>query len=418
MHSKDGRIQAPLGRRDSTDQAEHILVSFDTFLDRRTAVVFGVTAAGVRIDRYHSSDQEDSFDSGFDPVWRAETQRVRRSVDRRAVDPVLAAALQSAHRSDVGPQPLSLPADARRSRLLDHDSAHRPRVVVALRRRQRHQRRRAAAPHRGAAVRRRRLDRSSGDRDRGNPFDDGKNLEGRVGADIKMGLGPNLTLETAINPDFGQVEADPAEVNLTAFETRFPEKRPFFVEGAQLFNIGHPNFYYSRRIGARPIGPATGDYVEYPEPEHDPRRRQADRPPAVEDVARFHRRGDRRRRGADRHDGDRRSAHGEGVAARLPLRRPHAAGVRTVRLDRRLHRQLHASRFRRGQPARRSLHAQCDRGGRQHAAAIQGRPVRVSRLGRRLVPERRARSPSSAGSDRARTTRSGPIATTRRSIRR
>jgi hypothetical protein len=80
-----------------------------------------------------------------------------------------------------------------------------------------------------------------------------------------MGLGPNLTLTTAINPDFGQVEADPAEVNLSAFETRFPEKRPFFLEGAQLFNIGHPNFYYSRRIGGRPIGPADGDYVEYPE---------------------------------------------------------------------------------------------------------------------------------------------------------
>ena len=67
-----------------------------------------------------------------------------------------------------------------------------------------------------------------------------------------------------INPDFGQVEADPAEVNLTAFETRFTERRPFFLEGAQLFNIGHPNFYYSRRIGARPIGPATGDFVDYP----------------------------------------------------------------------------------------------------------------------------------------------------------
>ena len=73
MFSRDGRIQAPLGRRDNTDQAEHILVAFDTFLDRRTAVVFGVTAGGVRIDRYHSSDQEESFDSGFDPVWRAET---------------------------------------------------------------------------------------------------------------------------------------------------------------------------------------------------------------------------------------------------------------------------------------------------------------------------------------------------------
>src|SRR5215218_7025007 len=73
MRSADGRIQAPMGRRDNIDQAEHILVSFDTFLDRRTAFVFGVTAAGVRIDRYHSSDNEDSFDSGFDPVWRAQT---------------------------------------------------------------------------------------------------------------------------------------------------------------------------------------------------------------------------------------------------------------------------------------------------------------------------------------------------------
>src|SRR5688572_24098587 len=73
MFSKDGRIQAPLGRRDNIDQAEHILVSFDTFLDRRTAVGYGVTAARVRIDRHHSADQEDSFDSGYDPVWRAET---------------------------------------------------------------------------------------------------------------------------------------------------------------------------------------------------------------------------------------------------------------------------------------------------------------------------------------------------------
>jgi hypothetical protein len=87
---------------------------------------------------------------------------------------------------------------------------------------------------------------------------------GRVGADVKMGLTSNLTLEATINPDFGQVEADPAEVNLTAFETRFPERRPFFLEGATLFNIGHPNFYYSRRVGARPVGPAAGDYVDYP----------------------------------------------------------------------------------------------------------------------------------------------------------
>ena len=53
----------------------------------------------------------------------------------------------------------------------------------------------------------------------------------RAGTDLKMGLGPNLTLDATVNPDFGQVEADPAVVNLSAFEVFFDEKRPFFLEG-------------------------------------------------------------------------------------------------------------------------------------------------------------------------------------------
>jgi hypothetical protein len=263
MQSKDGRIQAPLGRRDSTDQAEHILVSFDTFLDRRTAVVFGVTAAGVRIDRYHSSDNEDSFDSGFDPVWRAATSVAGDQWTAELWIPF--SQLRFNPRSD---QTWGLNIFRFRPTLNEEDYwILIPRTV------------RAWSSRFGdlggitAIVAPRRIEalpyvaggsRINGERDVNNPFDNGTNLDGRVGADVKMGLGPNLTLETAINPDFGQVEADPAEVNLTAFETRFPEKRPFFLEGAQLFNIGHPNFYYSRRIGARPIGPAPGDYVEYP----------------------------------------------------------------------------------------------------------------------------------------------------------
>ena len=265
MFSTDGRIQAPLGRRDSTDQAEHILISFDTFLDRRTAFVFGVTAAGVRIDRYHSSDNEDSFDSGFDPVWRAETQV---SADQWTAELWIPfSQLRFSPRTD---QAWGLNLSRFRPTLDEEDFwIVIPRTVRAWSSRFGDlagitgivpPRRIEALPYLagGSTL-------NGGDRDRHNPFDDGTNLQGRVGADIKMGLGPNLTLETAINPDFGQVEADPAEVNLTAFETRFPEKRPFFLEGANLFNIGHPNFYYSRRIGARPIGPASGDYVEYPQ---------------------------------------------------------------------------------------------------------------------------------------------------------
>lgn len=264
MLSRDGRIQAPLGRRDNTDQAEHILVSFDTFLDRRTAVVFGVTAGGVRIDRYHSSDQEDSFDAGFDPVWRAETNVAGDQWTAELWIPF--SQLRFNPRTD---QTWGLNLLRFRPTLDEADYwILIPRTVRAWSSRFGDlsgiaaivpPRRIEALPYvaGGSTV--------TGDRDRGNPFDDGKNLKGRLGADVKMGLGPNLTLETAINPDFGQVEADPAEVNLTGFETRFPEKRPFFLEGAQLFNIGHPNFYYSRRIGARPIGAAAGDYVDYPE---------------------------------------------------------------------------------------------------------------------------------------------------------
>ncbi len=263
MSSRDGRIQAPLGRRDSTAQAEHILISFDTFLDRRTAVVFGVTAAGVRLDRYHSTDNEDSFDSGFDPVWRAETQV---SADHWTAELWIPfSQLRFSPRTD---QAWGLNVFRFRPTLDEEDYwILIPRTVRAW------SSRFGVLSGIAGLVPPRRIEALpyiaggstlNADRDRANPFDDGKNLHGRVGADVKMGLGSNLTLETAINPDFGQVEADPAEVNLTAFETRFPEKRPFFLEGAPLFNIGHPNFYYSRRIGARPIGPATGDYVAYP----------------------------------------------------------------------------------------------------------------------------------------------------------
>src|SRR5207247_7366106 len=80
-----------------------------------------------------------------------------------------------------------------------------------------------------------------------DPFDDGKILGARAGADVKMGLGPNLTLDGTVNPDFGQVEADPAVVNLSAFEVFFDEKRPFFTEGAELLRGNGPSYFYSRR---------------------------------------------------------------------------------------------------------------------------------------------------------------------------
>src|SRR5262249_35707801 len=102
-------------------------------------------------------------------------------------------------------------------------------------------------------------------RDFNNPFDTGLNVGGRFGADMKAGIGSNLTLEATVNPDFCQIEADPAEVDLRVFQSTCDERRPFFIEGNNLLETPGTRSYYSRRIGARPIGPATGEYVEYPD---------------------------------------------------------------------------------------------------------------------------------------------------------
>jgi hypothetical protein len=117
-----------------------------------------------------------------------------------------------------------------------------------------------------------RLTRAPGDA--ANPFYRSNDAKPSAGADLKYGLPGGLTLTATVNPDFGQVEVDPAVVNLSAYETFFPEKRPFFVEGANIFNIGSINggpsygnqqIFYSRRIGRPPQRFADGAFVDSPD---------------------------------------------------------------------------------------------------------------------------------------------------------
>lgn len=88
----------------------------------------------------------------------------------------------------------------------------------------------------------------------GDPFNEESSFDADAGVDLKYRLASNLTLTASLNPDFGQVELDPAQINLTEFELFFPERRPFFLEGADLFAFSGPggNVFYSRRIGRRP----------------------------------------------------------------------------------------------------------------------------------------------------------------------
>jgi len=104
----------------------------------------------------------------------------------------------------------------------------------------------------------------------GNPFADGKDFTTNIGIDGKIGLSSNFTIDFTINPDFGQVEADPSVLNLTAFETLYDEKRPFFLEGKSIFDfsINGNQLFYTRRIGHRPVYRpelASNEYADNPQ---------------------------------------------------------------------------------------------------------------------------------------------------------
>lgn len=263
-HRSPDAMQAPLGRRDSTRQAEHILVSLDTYLDHRTAYSFGVTASGVRLDHYHPADEEGRTDPQFDPVWEARAtivddgwtaelwipfSQLRFTTGAAQVWGVNVQRWIPSRNEDVYWVliPRTVQGWASRFGELRGIQGVQPTRRIEL------------VPYVGGTA------TVTAEPDAGNPFADGRDLGRRIGADLKMGLGPNLTLDATVNPDFGQVEADPAEVNLTAFETFFSERRPFFIEGSQVLTSRVvTNYFYSRRIGARPTTPVSGDHVDYP----------------------------------------------------------------------------------------------------------------------------------------------------------
>lgn len=105
----------------------------------------------------------------------------------------------------------------------------------------------------------------------GNPFtSNGRIWSGNAGLDAKIGISSNFTVDLTVNPDFGQVESDPSVMNLTAFETFYEEKRPFFLEGLTIFDYKFDNqsLFYSRRIGHSPsitASPGPGEFINNPD---------------------------------------------------------------------------------------------------------------------------------------------------------
>ena len=252
-------IRALVTRRDREGSSERLIVSLDTHRDRRTAYSFAVTPAGVRIDYFHPADFESDRNYDWDPVWEAKTELDASGWTAEIRIPFTQLRFNPGEAQEWGVNVTRVvPATNEQSYLVlvgrnETGWSSRMAVLTGIR---------GITPSRRIEI----LpyvaadSRFRAESDAGDPFIENRESGMRAGGDVKMGLGPNLTLELTINPDFGQVEADPAEVNLSAYETFFDERRPFFLEGSQLF--GGRGFYYSRRIGATPPGSSDADYEE------------------------------------------------------------------------------------------------------------------------------------------------------------
>ncbi|HEX8390823.1 MAG TPA: DUF5916 domain-containing protein [Longimicrobium sp.] len=264
MYARDPRsMTAPISRRDNGGQAERLLVSLDTYLDRRTAYTFGVTAAGVRLDYYHGDDQQYNRDASFNPVWSAQAR-----MDSAGWTAEMRIPFSQLRFNDLPVQLWGINLNRYvPSREEDVYWIAVPRGVEAWSSRfgeltgirgVRPSRRIELVPYVAAEGTRR------GQVDADDPFARARSGTVRAGGDARIGLGSSLTLEATLNPDFGQVEADPAEVNLSAFETFFAERRPFFTEGSRYLAADGPRYFYSRRIGAAPRARVDADYVDEP----------------------------------------------------------------------------------------------------------------------------------------------------------
>ena len=268
MHddSRDA-IARQLVRRDETGQFDFLELSLDPDLDGRTAYVFQISAAGVQGDTYLFDDVRE--DRSWDAVWESAVH-----VDEQGWTAELRIPL-SQIRYLPSPNPQEWGINFTRQRVASNERSY-----FSLESRQRYGRvsvfGRLSGLELAQGVSRLELRPyvltrgRAGPVEDGNPFERPRDATASAGLDARYGIGANFTLDATVNPDFGQVEVDPAVINLSAFETFYPERRPFFVEDARIFDFalsGGANLFYSRRIGRRPQRSSLGgaSYVDVAE---------------------------------------------------------------------------------------------------------------------------------------------------------
>ncbi len=242
-------ITALLTRRDASSASDWIKVVIDSYRDRRTAFEFAVNPVGVKRDVYHYDDNSD--DDSWDAVWDAAVSRDAEGWTAEFRIPFSQLRFANAPQQVFGfeiVRKIARKAEEQQWKLIPKNANGVVSQFGDLAGIQ------DIRPPRRLEI----LPYSLGSADLraaepGNPFQRGNGGRGSAGADVKYGVGSNLTLSATVNPDFGQVEADPAQVNLSAFESYFSERRPFFSEGTDIFQFPQ-NMFYTRRIGRTPQG--------------------------------------------------------------------------------------------------------------------------------------------------------------------
>ena len=259
LDTEPEKIEQRMARRDQFP-GDWVEINIDSYHDKRTAFSFTVSASGVKGDEFISNDGND-WDTSWNPIWEARTRldsagwtaemRIPLSQLRFASGADQVWGIQSTRRDfRMDERSLWQPRDRNASGWVSRFGELRglrdlrPRRTVELQ------------PYVVAQ-------RTTYPREEGNPFADGADNRLSAGLDARLGITNDLTLDLTINPDFGQVEADPGALNLDGYQIFFNERRPFFVEGQNIFDFSlsraeaggshtSDQLFYSRRIGGSP----------------------------------------------------------------------------------------------------------------------------------------------------------------------
>ncbi len=258
------KIVRRMSRRDSFD-GDWVEINIDSYFDKRSAFSFTCSVSGVKSDEI-CSNNGDNWDASWDPIWYLST-----SINAEGWIAEVRIPLSQLRFTDKPEHTWGLEVNRRFFRNQERSLwqyisptangwVHRFGELRGIK---------GIRPQKQLEVMPYLVTRAETfQKEDGNPFRTGESYDLAAGVDAKIGITSDITLDLTINPDFGQVEADPSQVNLTAFELFFREQRPFFIEGANILtfpttSFGPDNLFYSRRIGRSPQGQTVLGPNEY-----------------------------------------------------------------------------------------------------------------------------------------------------------